>query len=126
MTVRRYAREDLRTLLGDIEITDVLGAIHFETKADGSYFIIHPQDQLLVIQASNGGPAGTWTMPIQGPTHVVNATVTKVDGEDFMSIKLRPQIAGEWALTEALINGGLEGVRFGFPGLVMQVVLPSS
>lgn len=126
MTVRRYVRDDLRALVGSVEITKVTGAIHFETKADGSYFIIAPQDQLLVIEASNGGPAGTWTMPIQGPTHVVNATVSKVDGESFMSIKLRPQIAGDWALTEKLINSGLEGVRLSFPGLVMQVVLPSS
>jgi len=115
-------------VVGTVDITAVTGAglVNFETKDDGSYLIRAIQGLPLSISATNSGPAGTWTMPIETPTHVGNVTVTKVGGDTTMTIAVTPDQHGTWRLTEDLINRDLFAFKFNFEGLTMEVVMPGS
>lgn len=108
----------------EIVVTSVLGvgAINF----DGSSEAICRVDKSVTITATNSGPDGVWTTPVKAPSHVKYADTSKDSAVDpnLMSIDVTFDEAGDWYVTEDLINRDLpESLNFKFDGLHIKVVL---
>lgn len=116
-----YVEPDTRP---EVALTGASGAgvVHFDTEAPD--FLIAKKGDLVTLTATNAGPAGTWSTPIQSPTAVKYATTTKAEGAGTMTVSLVFDEAGDWQLSEALINRDLPpALQVRFAGLKVRVVL---
>ena len=105
-----------------IEVTDISGdGLVFFDPAQPTFAIARKGSPVHII-ATNSGPAGTWSTPIQSPMAIKYATTAKAEGSDTMEVTVTFDEAGDWELTEALINQSPDR-RFAFAGLKIRVVL---
>lgn len=105
----------------EIIVTGVAGAGVLFVDGDYKEAVIQV-DTVVTITATNDGPAGTWSTPMQSPTKVGYATTTKVDGDNTMTITYTFDEDGDWYVTEDLINRDLEGFSFKFKDVHFKVV----
>ncbi len=104
-----------------VTISDLSGAGVLQYIPEQNLAII-AVGQPVTITATNDGPAGTWSTPVQSPTKVGYATTTKVEGENTMTIEYTFDEDGDWYLTEQLINRDLSGFSFKFTDFHFKVV----